>query len=160
MNKPLFTHFLRISHDFLMMLNDKLKRADLNQTIKKESDTLQAYYNEVEALFMKYEERDSEIKLTLLNERIKSKLMEKELAALIKASINRDEKEIDSVIKKSSFEVSNQEIKKGAPFKKRTRPTEKQMAGLKTKFKSGVPLNEILTHFILNEKQLIEIIDQ
>lgn len=154
-----FSEFLKVSHDYLMLLNSKIKRAEINKGVADEVGVLDTYYMAIESLFKRYEQQHSEMKHYLFQERLKSKMLENELSLLMKASIDRDENEIERVVKMSKFDVSKIDMTKKVEFKKNEKLPASKFKAVQSKYKKGTPLSEILNHFSLTEKQLIQLVD-
>ena len=139
MENPLFTKFLKISHDYLVLLNSKIKRGELNKTVADEASTMEWYYNELESLFKEYEDRSYLNHLELIRERMTAKLLEKELSELIKASVSLDSEKISKAITNSNFDVGDVDLKKAVKFKKKEKPTDEKFKSIQDRFKKECP---------------------
>lgn len=77
--RNLRVEFLQHSQDFLVLLGTKSRAAEKSKQVAEELATLEFFWDGVEAIFNKYEEKIAELKLIGLNEHAKVVLLRNEL---------------------------------------------------------------------------------
>lgn len=157
MSNPI-TEFMKVSHSFLILMNSKIKRGEQNKTIAEEATTLEWYYKEMENLFTKFSDREHLHKLELFQERVKSKLLEKELILLIKASLTGNDEEVYKYITSTNFDTDEIDFSERVKFKKRQPVSKETFDRIKIKYNKGIKLKEILKHYSLNDEQLVDLV--
>lgn len=119
------------SQDFLKLLGEKSRRSETNKTIAEELATLDFFYDGIDVLMQKYEDQISVLKLQVINQQVIHKIIE---------------------------EIHMKEFKKSL-FVKKEIPNNRQMEQIKNKYKKGVKLKEITSHFYLSKSQIIDLVD-
>lgn len=150
---------MKVSHEFLMLINSKRKRGEQNKTVAEEATTLEWYYKEMESLFTKFSDREHLHKLELFQERVKSKLLEKELVLLIKASLTGNDDEVYKYMTTTNFDSDEIDFSERVKFKKRQKVSDETFEKIKVKYKSGVKLKEILKYYSFTDEQLVDLLD-
>lgn len=119
------------SQDFLKLLGEKSRRAKTNKTIAEEFALLSFFYDGIDILTQKYDDQITALKLEVINHKTMRKVIE---------------------------EMHMKEFKKSLLIKKKI-PTDEQMEKIKKRYKNGVKLKEITSHFELSKNEIINLVD-